>query len=121
MEEVQNNPQRIIIASANPLFSKGLEKILLKRRFTEPSDIRIVQSLQETIELLEYWKPNLVIVDYDDQAINRSNFLNIFVSSENPMQALLVSLSSSGSVIVYDRRILTSSQAEEWLNLPWLG
>jgi cytochrome c oxidase subunit II len=121
MNESQNNPQRILIASANPLFSKGLEKLLHQRQLKDAPDIRIVENLKVTMELLEDWKPSLVIVDYDDQVINRENFLNIFVASEHPMQALLVSLNSSGSVIVYDRRILTANQAEEWLNLPWLS
>jgi cytochrome c oxidase subunit 2 len=35
------------------------------------------------------------------------------------MQVMLVSLQESGQVVVYDRRTLTSAQAENWLNDPW--
>jgi cytochrome c oxidase subunit 2 len=77
--------------------------------------------MSETIYNLENWRPELVVVDYDDHTINRAEFLNHFVSDEWPMQVVLVSLQANGRVVVYDRRTLTPDQAEDWLNLPWFS
>jgi cytochrome c oxidase subunit II len=68
------------------------------------------------LEVLETWQPDVVIVDYDDHKIERGEFLNYFVKSQRPMQVMLVSLQENGSVVVYDRRVLTSDQAEDWLS-----
>jgi len=73
----------------------------------------------EALNALEVETPDLVIVDYDDKNINRVEFLNQFVTGKTPMQVMLVSLQESGHVVVYDRRTLTSAQAENWLNDPW--
>jgi cytochrome c oxidase subunit 2 len=76
-------------------------------------------AMAEALSALETHHPDLVIVDYDDKTINRDEFLNHFVAGKAPMQVMLVSLQESGQVVVYDRRTLTSAQAENWLNDPW--
>ena len=60
-----------------------------------------------------------MFVDYDDRTIHREEFLSHFITGDQPMQVVLVSLQASGEVVVYDRRTLTPAQAADWLNLPW--
>jgi cytochrome c oxidase subunit 2 len=115
----QESQRRVLIASANQLFGKGLEKLFVQKWGSKAIQIRLAISMSETIYNLENWRPELVVVDYDDHTINRAEFLNHFVSDEWPMQVVLVSLQANGHVVVYDRRTLTPDQAEDWLNLPW--
>lgn len=109
--------RRVLIASANPLFGKGLQNLLTRR--DDAIQIRLAQSMKETLDALSDWQPDLVIVDYDDQTIDRGKFLGHFVSEERPMQVMLVSLRASGAVVVYDRKTLTPDQAEDWLSMSW--
>lgn len=115
----QNQPRRVLIASANPLFGKGLRKLFEDRWGTNVEVIGLTSSMLETINMLEKMEPDLVILDYDDETLNRGEFLSHFMSGERTMQVMLVSLKSSGAVVVYDRKSLTPSEAEDWLNLPW--
>jgi cytochrome c oxidase subunit II len=115
-QQEKRTAQRILIASTNPLFGRGLEK-MLRQRTSEPApEICITTSMAETLARLDEWKPDRVIVDYDDRAIDRGQFLSHFVSTDRPMQVMLVSLQANGAVVVYDRKLLTSAQAEDWLN-----
>ncbi len=107
-------PGRILIASANPLFSKGLRKLLAERWSDAVPEMRLANSMPATLSALEDWLPDLVILDYDDRTINRTEFLNHFLNGVTPMQVMLVSLQESGEVIVYDRRALTPDQARDW-------
>jgi hypothetical protein len=54
-----------------------------------------------------------------DTTINRDEFLNRFMEGESPMQVVLVSLGSTESVVLYQRKRLTAEQAESWLVNPW--
>lgn len=118
MSQMQARPiQRVLIASANPLFEKGLEKMLVEHSGKAAPQIRTTTSMAETLSHLEDWKPDLVVVDYDDRTINRAEFLSHFMASDQPMQVMLVSLQASGEVVVYDRRTMTPAQAEDWLSL----
>jgi cytochrome c oxidase subunit II len=120
MNEQENRPiKRVLIASANPLFAKGLEKIYGDRWGKNAVELRLANSMGETLSRLESWNPDLVIVDYDDRTIHREEFLSHFIVGDQPMQVMLVSLQASGGVVVYDRRTLTPAQAEDWLSLPW--
>ncbi|MDR3578262.1 MAG: hypothetical protein P4L50_30745 [Anaerolineaceae bacterium] len=111
--------RRVLIASANQLFGKGLEKLFVQKWGSKGIQIRLAVSMTDSIYNLENWRPDLVVVDYDDDTINRAEFLNHFVSDEWPMQVVLVSLQANGRVVVYDRRTLTPDQAENWPNLTW--
>jgi cytochrome c oxidase subunit 2 len=116
----QNRPEkRVLIASANPLFAKGLEKIYGERWGKNAVELRLANSMGETLSRLDEWQPDLVIVDYDDRTIYREEFLSHFIVGDRPMQVVLVSLQASGAVIVYDRRTLTPAQAGDWLDLAW--
>lgn len=110
--------RRILIASANPLYGKGLEKLLTQKASGILPAIRIASTMAETLAMLEEWKPDLVIVDYDDQTIDRGQFLNQFIAGDRAMQVMLVSLKASGTAVVYDRRTLSPDQTQDWLQLP---
>ncbi len=117
--DTQNRPfhQKVIISSANPLFAQGLEKILRHRHQEDQIEIRHMKNMEETVLGLEQWEPDVVVVDYDDQTINRSEFLHHFVRGELPMRVMLVSLRAGGAVVVYNRQTLSTDQAEDWLSL----
>jgi len=110
--------RRVLIASANPLYGKGLEKLLTQKAGGILPDIRIASTMAETLAMLEEWKPDLVIVDYDDRTIDRGQFLNQFIAGDRAMQVMLVSLKASGTAVVYDRRTLSPDQTQDWLQLP---
>ncbi len=112
------NARRVLIASANPLYGKGLEKLLTQQAGGQTIEIRIASTMAATLEALEQWNPTLVIVDYDDRTIDRAQFLNQFITGEGPMQVMLVSLKASGAAVVYDRRTLSSDQTQDWLHIP---
>lgn len=122
MTDAPVQPRRVLIVSANPLFREGLRKMYAERWGGKASIVGMLTSMAEGLSALETHAPDLVIVDYDDKTINRDEFLNRFVTGKTgntPMQVMLVSLQESGQVVVYDRRTLTSAQAENWLNDPW--
>ncbi len=119
MAEVHDQPRRVLIVSANPLFREGLVKLYAGRWGGKASIVGLPTTMAEALLALETTMLDLVIVDYDDKTINQSEFMNRFVTGKTPMQVMLVSLQESGQVVVYDRRTLTSAQAESWLNDPW--
>ncbi len=112
--------RRILIASANPLFAKGLQKMMMDHRAKEEAEIRLAGNTEEATRIMTEWKPELVIVDYDDRSIKRAAFLDHFISGNGPLQVMLISLKASGEVIVYDRRAITPDQAGDWLDLSQL-
>jgi cytochrome c oxidase subunit 2 len=119
MDKANNRPiRRVLIASANPLFAKGLEKIYGEHWGKGAVELSLANSMGETLTRLESWNPDLVIVDYDDRTIHREEFLTHFIVGDRPMQVMLVSLQASGEVVVYDRRTMTPAQAGDWLSLP---
>jgi cytochrome c oxidase subunit II len=119
MPDATTHPHRVLIVSANPLFRAGLRKLYADRWGEKAIIVGMLKTMDETLPALETAHPDLVIVDYDDKGINREVFMNRFVAGKTPMQVMLVSLQESGQVVVYDRRTLTSAQAEDWLNNPW--
>ncbi len=115
----RNHPYGVLIVSANPLFREGLHKFYIQRWGKKAEVVGLPATMEEALEALELKQPDLVIVDYDDKTIIRDEFLNRFVIGESPMKVVLVSLDAAGQVVVFDRKRLTSSQAEDWLNDPW--
>ena len=111
--------QRVLIASANPLFGKGIERLLLSRNDANELEIRIAEQSKSVNQIFIEWQPQLIILDYDDKKISRKDFLDKFIDSQFASQVMLVSLEKSGSVVVYDRKTLTSQQANELLKIPF--
>ena len=119
MSQLPEFSHRLLIASANPLFRDGLYKLYVDRWNEQKVSVEMASTMEETLNFLETHLPDLVIVDHDDKTINRSEFLNRFVTGEMPMKVILVSLASSESVVIYNRMQLTAAQAEDWLANPW--
>lgn len=109
--------ERVLIASANPLFGKGLEKLMMEKWRIQANSIRLTTSTADTLAQLDEWRPDLVLIDYDDKSISRIEFMEKFSAGENPMQVMLISLQTGGQVVVYDRRALSPAQAQDWLHL----
>jgi DNA-binding NarL/FixJ family response regulator len=114
-----SHPQRVLIASANPLFREGLRKVYATRWGEQAIIVGMPSTMAETLISLETLSPDLVIVDHDDTTINREEFLNRFMEGESPMQVVLVSLGSTEPVVLYQRKRLSAAQAESWLTNPW--
>jgi cytochrome c oxidase subunit 2 len=114
-----NRLRRVLIASANPLFREGLQKVYIQKWGSSAELVGITASVDETMSALEVLKPDLVIVDHDDISISRSEFLDRFIKGRSSVKVVLVSLNEAGQVVVYDRRQMTSEQAEEWFQDPW--
>jgi cytochrome c oxidase subunit 2 len=111
--------RRVLIASANPLFRDGLQKLYIQQWSKSAELVGVTSSVDETMAALDELKPDLVIVDHDDKSINRDDFLDRFVKSQSSIKVVLVSLNEAGQVVVYDRRQMSPEQAEEWLKDPW--
>ncbi len=107
---------RVLIVSSHPLFGDGLRSLLKERRAAKVEVIGMAASTDEAAAALKTLAPDLVILDYDDEAVNREEFLARFVEGETPMRVVLVSLKETGQVVVYDRRAVAASQVEDWLS-----
>ena len=111
------DPRRVLIVSSHPLFREGLRSLLQERR-PGVEAIGLATSTDEALAALDSLAPDLVIVDHDDEAVNREEFLAHFVEGERAMRVMLVSLKEADRAVVYDRRTLTASQVEDWLGGP---
>jgi DNA-binding NarL/FixJ family response regulator len=112
-------PRRALIVSGHPLFSAGLRNLLRER---QPAGVGVevvglANNMEEVVATLDSLKPDIVIVDYDDKAINRQEFLARFVEGVTPMRVVLASLKDGGEVVMYDRRTLSAAQVEDWLEV----
>lgn len=110
----QSRPQRVLIASGHPLFGQGLRSLLEARR-RSIEVIGVVSNLEEAMQALEKHSPDLVVVDYDDQRLNREEFLARFLEGERKLRVVLLSLSDPQNALVYDRRRLAAAQIDDWL------
>lgn len=108
--------RRVLIASSHPLFGQGLRSLLQTRQATGVEVVGMVATLEQALQALESLNPDLIIVDYDDERLNRDEFLARFVEGEKKLRVVLLSLQSSSDAIVYDRRTLAASQMDDWLD-----
>jgi cytochrome c oxidase subunit 2 len=108
-------PQRVLIASSHALFGQGLRSLLSERQKADVEVIGVVSNLQEALNALEQYSPDLVIVDYDDEILNRDEFLARFVEGEKKLRVVLLSLQGGEEALVYDRRTLAASAIDDWL------
>ena len=107
--------RRVLIASSHPLFGQGLRSLLQERQGAGVEIVGMVSNLNQALKALDELNPDLVIVDYDDNALNRDEFLARFVEGEKKLRVVLLSLQSAQEAIVYDRRSLAASQIDDWL------
>lgn len=107
-------PQRVLIASNHALFGQGLRSLLEARKGSDVEIIGVVSNLEEAIAALDKQNPDLVIVDYDDQRLNREEFLAHFIEGDKKLRVVLLSLQDGGEAIIYDRRALAATQIDDW-------
>ncbi len=112
-----NQPQkrRVLIASSHGLFAQGLRSLLRERQGEDVEVVGVVSDLAGAMDALEKLAPDLVIVDYDDDALNRDEFLARFIEGERKLRVVLLSLQGGKEAIVYDRRTLAAAQIDDWL------
>jgi len=108
-------PQRVLIASSHALFGQGLRSLLLARQKSDVEVVGMVSNLGEALAAIDMLSPDLVIIDEDDQALNREGFLARFVGSEKKLRVVLLSLNNPEEAIVYDRRTMAAAQMDHWL------
>jgi len=111
----RGHPQRVLIASSHALFGQGLRSLLQSRPEADVEVVGVVTNLEEAIDALNKLNPDLVIVDYDDEKLNREDFLTHFVEGEKRLRVVLLSLQDGEEAIVYDRRTLAAAQIDDWL------
>lgn len=115
-QKPSSDPLRILIASSHPLFAQGINSLLDKRQEMDTEVVGIVSTIDEALGAIENLEPDLVIVDYDDDQVNREEFLARFVEGESRLRVVLFSLKEGGDqAIVYDRRTMAASQIDDWL------
>ena len=90
---------------------------MLQNRSKDDVDVvGMVSTVEEAVKTITQLNPDLVVVDYDDGAVNRDEFLAHFVEGNSQMRVVLFSLKEGGSnAVVYDRRTLAASQVDDWL------
>ena len=112
----QKRHWQVLIASSHPLFAEGIRGLLNTRQQADVEVVGVVSTIDEALDALNKLKPDMVIVDYDDDRVNREEFLARFVESEGRLRVILLSLKEGGQeAIVYDRRTMAASQIDDWL------
>jgi cytochrome c oxidase subunit II len=116
MSETKNSSKRkVLIVSSHPLFGKGLRKLLQDRHKTDVDVVKIVATVDEAAAAIETVVPDLVIVDYDDERINRDEFLTRFVEGAGRLRVVLLSLKEGGNqAVIYDRHTMGAAQIDDW-------
>ena len=112
----QPETRRVLIASSHALFGQGLRSLLEERKQAGVIVVGMVFNLEQAVEALEKLNPDLIIVDYDDEVLNRDEFLARFVEGQRKLRVVLLSLQSGKEAIVYDRRSLAAAQIDDWLD-----
>ncbi|MCJ7703798.1 MAG: hypothetical protein MUO62_19640 [Anaerolineales bacterium] len=113
-------PLHVLIASSHTLFGKGISSLLENRWGDQVKILGLVTSLEETLQALTSLMPNLLIVDYDDEHLNRDEFLGYFIKEVTEIRIVLLSLKNGhegADAIVYDRKTLSASKIEDWLQI----
>jgi len=119
--ETNQSSLRILIVSSHPLFGQGLRSLLQQRQGTQIEVVGMVSSVDEAITAIKTLTPGMVIVDYDDERVNRDEFMARFIEGAGRIRLVLLSLKEGGSqALVYDRWSLAASQIDDWLK-EWAG
>jgi DNA-binding NarL/FixJ family response regulator len=88
---------------------------LLETRQRTVEVVGVVSSIEEAVQALEKHGPDLVVVDYDDELLNRDEFLARFLEGGKKLRVVLLSLSDPEHAQVYDRRTLAAAKIDDWL------
>jgi hypothetical protein len=118
MEQEKQSQQRVLIVSTHALFGNGLRSLLRERWSDQVTVVGMVSELSEALTALETLRPDLAVIDYDDQGLNRDEFLGHFWSGKHPLRVVLLSLNDGregAEATVYDRRTMVASRIDEWL------
>ncbi len=115
LDNQESKSRRVLIASSHPLFGQGLVRLLNEKKSLQAEVVGMVSNLEEALEAMQRLKPDLIIVDYDDEKLNRDEFLARFVEGDQKIRVVLLSLQSAKEALVYDRRTLAASQIDDWL------
>lgn len=112
----ERRSRRVLIASSHALFGQGLRSLLQERKQASVRVVGMVSNLEEALQALDQLDPDLIVVDYDDERLNRDEFLARFVEGEKKLRVVLLSLQSGKEAIVYDRRTMAAAQIDDWLD-----
>ena len=118
MDPEKQTQQRVLFVSTHALFGNGLRSLLRERWSDQVTVVGMVSDLAEALTALETLRPDLAIIDYDDEDLNRDEFLTHFWSGKHPLRVVLLSLedgSEGAKATVYDRRTMAASRIDEWL------
>ncbi len=111
---------RIMLISPNPLFREGLLSWYGPQWAGRAEVVGVFSRLDEGLAALAATAPDMVILDYDDDECRREDLLQRFIRDEHQtMKVVLLSLRQPDHVIVYDRRRLSASKLDAWLDAPW--
>jgi hypothetical protein len=111
-----SSPTRVLIASKHPIFAEGLRNLLLDHQSTPVEVLGVVSGMDETKQALKVLNPDLIIIDYDDDRLNREEFLIHFVEGEKKLRVVLLSLQQGKEAVIYDRRTMSATRIDEWLD-----
>lgn len=112
---------RVLIASNHALFGEGLRSLLQERKGGDVEVIGVVSSVDEAVPYLERQNPDLILVDHDDELLNRKEILARFLEAGKQLRVVVLSLHDGGQeALVYDRRTMSGSQVDDWLK-EWQG
>ncbi len=112
---------RVLIASNHALFGEGLRSLLQEREAGDVEVIGVVSSVDEAGPFLEEQNPDLILVDHDDELLNREEILARFLETGKQLRVVVLSLHDGGQeALVYDRRTMSGSQVDDWLK-EWQG
>jgi len=124
MSDLLTSPQRVLIASSHSLFGKGLMSLLADRWREKIEIVGLVSNIDEAMDALATLSPSLLIVDYDDTHLNRDDFLGQFIKGTSEVRIVMLSLKDGeegAEAIVYDRKTLSASKIEDWLEIDSTG
>ena len=111
--------RRVLIASANPLFRDGLQKVYIQKWSKALNWWGLHHPWTKQWRLWRSSSPIWSLLIMTILRLSQSEFLDRFVKRKSSIKVVLVSLNEAGQVVVYDRRQMTSEQAEEWFQDPW--
>lgn len=107
--------QRVLVASSHSLFGEGLVSLLRMRYAGQVEVVGMAATLEQALHAIEQLEPDLVIVDFDDESLNREEFLTRFVAGGKKLRLVLLSLAGGEEALVYDRRSMAAEQIDAWL------